>query len=330
MGKTSQYYMKIGVFGAGHLGKIHIKLLKEIEEFDLVGFYDSDKETSDLVTKTYNIKAFKSAEALLEAVEAVDIVTTTVTHFELAQQALLAKKHVFIEKPVTQTVAEAEILSELRAEAGVRLQVGHVERFNSAYLSAKDHIKNPMFIECHRLAQFNPRGTDVSVVLDLMIHDLDVLLSIVKSEVKNVHSSGVCIMSKTADICNARIEFENGCVANVTASRLSFKNMRKMRVFQEDAYVSIDFLEKKTEIIKMTELEEGQEENPFGLYFENPEHDIKKEVQSFSLNGKENNAIKDELKSFYNAIINVKIPEVSLSDGKKALVLAKQILKKIN
>ncbi len=321
--------MKIGVLGAGHLGKIHIKLLKEIELFELVGFYDPNTEVATEVAEMYGVKSFASKEELFALVDAIDIVTSTISHFELAVEALKLKKHVFVEKPLTQSVEEAEILSQLRKESGTRVQVGHVERFNPAFRSAEEHINTPMFIECHRLAQFNPRGTDVSVVLDLMIHDLDVLLNMVNSEVVNIHASGVSIMSKTPDICNARIEFENGCVANITASRISLKNMRKMRVFQNDAYISIDFLEKSTEIIKIKDLQEGEEENPFGLYLENPDLNLKREIQSYTLKCEETNAIKDELKSFYTAIINDKTPIVSLTDGMKALALAKQISEKI-
>lgn len=321
--------MKIGVFGAGHLGKIHIRLLKELSCFELMGFYDPNNEVAEEVSKTFGVKAFSSTEELFEAVEAVDIVTSTISHFELAVEALKRKKHVFVEKPLTQSVEEAEILSQLRIESGTRVQVGHVERFNPAFISAEEHINSPMFIECHRLAQFNPRGTDVSVVLDLMIHDLDVILNMVSSEVVNIQASGVSIMSQTPDICNARIEFENGCVANITASRISLKNMRKMRVFQNDAYISIDFLEKSTEVIKIKDLKEGEEENPFGLYLENPDLNLKREVQSYTLKCEETNAIKDELKSFYTAIINDKTPKVSLTDGMKALALAKQISEKI-
>lgn len=321
--------MKIGVFGAGHLGKIHIRLLKELSCFELMGFYDPNNEVAEEVSKTFGVKAFSSTEELFEAVEAVDIVTSTISHFELAVESLKRKKHVFVEKPLTQSVEEAEILAQLRIESGTRVQVGHVERFNPAFISAEEHINSPMFIECHRLAQFNPRGTDVSVVLDLMIHDLDVILNMVSSEVVNIQASGVSIMSQTPDICNARIEFENGCVANITASRISLKNMRKMRVFQNDAYISIDFLEKSTEVIKIKDLKEGEEENPFGLYLENPDLNLKREVQSYTLKCEETNAIKDELKSFYTAIINDKTPKVSLTDGMKALALAKQISEKI-
>lgn len=329
MKKSINLYMKIGVLGAGHLGKIHIKLLQKIEEFELIGFYDPNKEVAKEVSLAYNVKAFDSKDELFDEIDAVDIVTSTISHFELAVEALERKKHVFVEKPLTQSVEEAKILSSLRKEAGTRVQVGHVERFNPAFISAEEHINSPMFIECHRLAQFNPRGTDVSVVLDLMIHDLDVLLNMVNSEVVNVHASGVSIMSKTPDICNARVEFENGCVANITASRISLKNMRKMRIFQNDAYISIDFLDKSTEIIKIKDLKEGEEENPFGLYLENPDLNLKREVQSFSLSCEETNAIFDELKSFYTAIINDKTPIVSLTDGMKALALAKQISEKI-
>jgi len=327
--KSSKIIMKIGVLGAGHLGKIHIRILKALDSFELVGFYDQSQEISQQVEEEYGVKAFSSREELIEQVDAIDIVTTTISHYESAVEALKAKKHVFVEKPITESVQEAQALSALRKEVGTKLQVGHVERFNPAFLEAEKHLSTPMFIESHRLAQFNPRGTDVSVVLDLMIHDLDVLLTMVKSEVKNVQASGVCIMSKTPDICNARIEFENGCVANLTASRMSMKNMRKTRVFQGDAYISIDFLEKATEVIKMKNLEPGEQENPFGIYFENPEHGVKKEIQSFSLNCKENNAIQEELLSFLHSIATNSTPKVSLTDGMKALELAKLISEKI-
>lgn len=193
---------------------------------------------------TYPIQRFQTPQELFAAVDVVDIVTPTTTHFEMAAQAIRAGKHFFIEKPITRTVEEAEELIKLAQEFKVKAQVGHVERFNPALLALEDMELNPMFIEAHRLAVFNPRGTDVSVILDLMIHDLDIVLSIVKSEVKFISASGVAVASETPDIANARIEFENGCVANLTASRISLKQMRKVRLFQKDAYISLDFLEK--------------------------------------------------------------------------------------
>ena len=243
--------LKAGVLGAGHLGKIHLKLLQQSTKYDLVGFFDASKKASEQIETEFGYKSFPSMESLINASDMVVVVTPTSAHFECAEKVIKAGKHLFIEKPITQTVAQAEQIRDLAKEMKVRGQVGQVERFNPAFQAIKDKIHNPMFIETHRLAEFNPRGTDVSVVLDLMIHDIDAILSVVKSPVKAVSASGVSVISETPDIANARIEFENGCVANLTASRISLKKMRKARFFQRDAYISVDFLEKKCEVVKM-------------------------------------------------------------------------------
>ena len=243
--------LKIGVLGAGHLGKIHIKCIKQIDRYELVGFYDPDAATDKAVEEELGVRCFATIEALIDAVEVVDIVTPTIQHFECASKALQRRRHVFIEKPIVATPAEASQLMKLADEAGVKVQVGHVERFNPAFIAAEPFIKAPKFVEAHRLALFNPRGTDVPVVLDLMVHDLDILFTIINSPVKHVSACGVAIVSPTPDITNARIEFENGSVANLTASRISLKNMRKTRIFQDDAYITVDFLEKKTEITRI-------------------------------------------------------------------------------
>jgi len=242
--------LKVGVFGVGHLGKFHLNNWKEIEGIKLIGFYDPSDENAETVIKEYGLKRFKNADKLIEASDAVDIVAPTTHHFELCKKAILKSRHVFVEKPLTNTMNEAKEIVKLAKEANIKFQVGHVERFNPALLAAREHELNPMFIEVHRLSQFNPRGTDVSVILDLMIHDIDIILSLVKSNVKNVFANGVNVLSDTPDIANVRIEFDNGCVANLTSSRISMKKMRKMRLFQKDSYVGIDFLDKKTEIIK--------------------------------------------------------------------------------
>ena len=249
--------LKAGVLGAGHLGKIHLRLLKQSDKYNLVGFYDADEANGKKVEEEFGYKFFNSIDALIDAVDVVDIVTPTLSHYECAKQAIAKGKHIFIEKPITNTVEEAEHIRELLAENNLRGQVGHVERFNPAYLAVKDDIKSPMFIEAHRLAEFNPRGTDVPVVLDLMIHDIDIVLSVVKSKIKNISASGVSVISDTPDIANARLEFENGCVANLTASRISLKKMRKTRFFQKDAYISVDFLTKKCEVVKMKDAPEN-------------------------------------------------------------------------
>ena len=241
--------LKAGLVGAGHLGKIHLRLLNQSEKYELVGFYDADQENGKKIEAELGYRYFDNFDNLLKEIDMLDIVTPTVYHYDYAMKAIENRKHFFIEKPITQTLKQAEEILYKCREFGIKAQVGHVERYNPAFIGSKDFIKDPMFIEIHRLAEFNPRGTDVSVVLDLMIHDLDILLSMVKSKVKNIHASGVCVVSKTPDICNARIEFENGCVANLTTSRISMKAMRKSRFFQQDAYISVDFLEKKAEVI---------------------------------------------------------------------------------
>ena len=315
--------IKVGVLGAGHLGKIHLKLLKQSEKYELVGFYDPIKENAAKVSEEFGYKAFDTIEALIEAVDVVDIVTPTLSHFDCAKQAITKGKHIFIEKPITKTVAEAETLIELSNKHNVKGQVGHVERFNPAFTAVKDSIQQPMFIETHRLAEFNPRGTDVPVVLDLMIHDIDVILSVVKSKVKNIHSSGVSVISDTPDIANARIEFENGCVANLTASRISLKNMRKSRFFQKDAYIAVDFFEKATEVVKMKDAPE--QPGDFDMILQNAEG-IKKQIYFENPSVEANNAILDELETFADAINNNTTPIVSLEQGTDALRVAQQII----
>ena len=315
--------LKAGVLGAGHLGKIHLKLLKLSDKFELVGFYDPSKENAQKVSNEFGYRAFNSIEELIEAVDVVDIVTPTLSHFDCAKQAIEKGCHIFIEKPITKTVVEAEAIRTLASQKHVKGQVGHVERFNPAFTAVKDMIVSPMFIECHRLAEFNPRGTDVPVVLDLMIHDIDIILSVVNSPVKNIHASGVTVISETPDIANARIEFENGCVANLTASRISMKNMRKSRFFQKDAYISVDFLEKKSEVVRMKDVPEHPDE--FAMILQNAEG-VKKQIYFDNPEVTPNNAILDELESFATAIENNTKPIVSLRQGTNALRIAQRII----
>ena len=245
--------LKIGVLGAGHLGKIHLRCIKEIEDYELIGFYDPDEKNALKTETEFGIRKWESLDALIDATDVVDIVTPTVSHFDCASRSLKKCRHVFIEKPIVTTLSEARELIKLAEEANVKVQVGHVERFNPAFLAAEKLFNRPMFIETHRLAQFNPRGTDVPVILDLMIHDIDIVLSVVRSGIRRISASGVAVVSDTPDIANARIEFENGCVANLTASRISLKNMRKSRFFQRDAYISVDFLAKELEVVTITD-----------------------------------------------------------------------------
>lgn len=316
--------LKIGVIGTGHLGKFHLNNWKEIPGIEIAGFYDPNDETAKEVAEKYQLPRFLDAEALISAVDAVDIVAPTNFHFEWCEKAIKKGKHVFVEKPLANTMEEARQLVKLAAESGIKFQVGHVERFNPAYLAVKDMELNPMFIEVHRLAQFNPRGTEVSVILDLMIHDIDIILSIVKSDVKSISASGVAVMTETPDIANVRIEFHNGCVANLTSSRISMKKMRKIRLFQKDAYIGIDFLNKKSEIIK---LKEPGDANVFTFDIET--HAGKKTIAMANPVVPEVNAIKMELEEFKNAILNNTKTIVSEMDGLMAMDVAHQILAKI-
>ncbi|OYT13670.1 MAG: oxidoreductase [Bacteroidetes bacterium 4572_114] len=320
--------LKIGVLGAGHLGKIHIKCIKEIDKFDLVGFYDPNTETAAKVAAEFGLKRFDTLHGIIDAVDVVDIVTPTISHFDCASESLKKSKHVFIEKPIVASPEEARELIKISEEAGAKVQVGHVERFNPAFLVAQPVIDNPMFIETHRLAQFNPRGTDVPVILDLMIHDIDIVLSVVKSNVKKISASGVPIISDTPDIANARIEFDNGCVANLTASRISLKNMRKSRFFQRDAYISVDFLEKEVEIVKMKDID-AEPNDPFAMVLDLGEGKGKKEIMMDRPKIGPINAIKTELEKFAEAILENTVPAVTINDGYMALDVAYRILGKI-
>ncbi len=317
--------LKVGVFGVGHLGKFHLNNWKEIEGVKLVGFFDPNNDNAKPVAEEYGLKRFVDEEKLIDACDIIDIVAPTDHHFQICMQAIRKGKHVFVEKPLANTLQEGRDIVDMVREANIKMQVGHVERFNPAYLAIKDMNLNPMFIEVHRLAQFNPRGTEVSVILDLMIHDIDIILSLVKSDVKNISASGVAVMTETPDIANVRIEFNNGCVANLTSSRISMKKMRKMRLFQKDAYLGIDFLEKKTEVIK---LKQPDDTNVFSFDIETPNG--KKTIAIATPSIQPQNAIKLELESFVDAIIHNKPTVVSEIDGFLAMEVAHKILEKIN
>jgi predicted dehydrogenase len=317
--------LKVGVFGVGHLGNFHLNTWREINSAKITGFYDPSDENSNSVIEKYGLKRFKNASDLLDASDIADIVAPTTMHHELCKMAILKSKHVFVEKPLANTMDEAREIVKLTKEANIKLQVGHVERFNPAFLALKDYSLKPMFIEVHRLAQFNPRGTDVSVILDLMIHDIDIILSLVRSNVKNVYANGVNVLSETPDIANVRIEFDNGSVANLTSSRISMKKMRKMRLFQKDSYISIDFLDKKTEVIKY---KTPSDTNVFTFDIET--NTGKKTIAIAAPQIHENNAIKEELQSFVDSILNDTPVVVSEIDGYRAMEVAHIILEKIN
>ena len=317
------FMLKVGVLGAGHLGKIHLRLLQQSEKYELVGFYDENHEYAEKIAAEFGYKRFDTIAKLIHAVDVIDIVTPTLSHYKCAKVAIKSGKHVFIEKPIATTVEEAEEIIALAAANNVKGQVGHVERFNPAFIAVKNQIDNPMFIETHRLAEFNPRGTDVPVVLDLMIHDIDAILSVVKSKVKSVHASGVSVLSQSPDIANARIEFENGCVANITSSRISMKNMRKSRFFQKDAYISVDYLDKICEVVKMKDAPEVP--GDFDMILQNAEGE-RKQIYFNNPDVAPNNAILDELVTFANAINNNTTPIVTLEDGTEALRVAYMII----
>jgi predicted dehydrogenase len=316
--------LKVGVFGVGHLGKFHLNNWKEINKAELVGFYDPDDANAREVTEKYHLPRFSDPDSLIDACDLIDVVAPTPLHFNLCQKAIRKGKHVFVEKPLAGTMDEARELVQLVRESNIKLQVGHVERFNPAYLAIQSVPLHPMFIEVHRLAQFNPRGTEVSVILDLMIHDIDIILSIVKSEVKNISASGVAVMTDTPDIASVRIEFNNGCVANLTSSRISMKKMRKMRLFQKDAYIGIDFLNKKSEIIK---LKTPQDTDVFAFDIETPNG--KKTIALSNPSVPEVNAIRLELEQFCQSILSNTPTRVSEVDGFRAMDIAHQILQKI-
>lgn len=320
--------LKIGLLGAGHLGKIHLKCIKSVEQFELIGFYDPDEEKVNNIRNEFGIPYFDSVSSLIDASDVVDIVTPTISHFECASEAIKKTKHVFIEKPIAATPEEARNLIELAGEADVQVQVGHVERFNPAFTAVQSKLNRPMFIEAHRLSQFNPRGTDVPVVLDLMIHDIDIILSVVKSNIKRIQASGVNVVSDTPDIANARLEFDNGAVANLTASRISLKNLRKSRFFQKDAYISVDFLDKTAEIVRMEEVEQIPDD-PFAIILDLGEHKKKRRINFEKPEIVALNAIEEELRSFARAILNNTTPPVTIDDGYQALLVANMIMDKI-
>ena len=317
--------LKIGIIGAGHLGKFHLNNWLEIDDVTVIGFCDTDEINAKAVTEKYKIKRFENAEELLDDCDAIDIVAPTSYHYELCALALRKGKHVFVEKPLTNTMDEAKSLLKLAVESNLKFQVGHVERFNPAFVALKNYKLEPMFIEVHRLSQFNPRGTDVSVILDLMIHDIDIILQLVKSNVSYISANGVSVLSDTPDIANVRIEFDNGCVANLTSSRISMKKMRKMRLFQKDSYIGIDFLEKKTEIISQNA---ASDKNVFTFDIDTGKG--KRTVAIANPTVADTNAMKEELIAFKDAILHNTDTAVTVLDGFRAMEVAHQILSKIN
>lgn len=317
--------IKVGVIGAGHLGKIHLNILSN-SDFNLIGFHDTDVANSEKLASEKGYVFFKEIDSLINLIDAAVIVSPTTTHFEIAKKCIENGKHIFVEKPLTTNSKEARIINKQAKEGNIIGQVGFVERYNQAFISCREFIDKPKFIESHRLSDFNPRGTDVSVIMDLMIHDIDIILNINQSKVKKIDASGVSIISSTPDIANARIEFENGCIANLTSSRISLKKMRKTRIFQDNAYISINFLEKDFQVVKIRDKDTNDNENSLVIknnlgqekviFFENPEIN-------------EINSIEAELNDFFNSIKNKSESKVSLNDGLMALEVAEEIMSQL-
>lgn len=321
--------VNVGVVGVGHLGMLHAKMYSDISAVTLVGVFDVDSARCESIANEFKVKAFGTYEDLLQHVQAISIVTPTVTHFEIAKEALMRGIHTFIEKPMTETIDEASKLIMIAEEGRCKIQVGHIERFNPAILSLENYLANPMFIESHRLDQFRPRGTDVAVVLDLMIHDIDVILSLVKSPIARIDANGVAVVSDTVDIANARIQFQNGCVANVTASRISQKKMRKMRLFQRDAYISIDFQQGLLEVFRVVDEEEDASTPVTMMLGQIEKGAARRKIIYEQPEVKEVNALRYELELFAKAIQENTAPVVSGEDGKKALEIAHEIMERI-
>ncbi len=306
--------IKIAVIGVGYLGKFHAQKFKGMDNVELVGLVDIDSEAAGKVAKNLNTDFFTDYTELFTRVDAVSIAAPTPAHYAISKAFLQNGVDVFIEKPITTQLKEADELIQIAADNNLLIQVGHLERFNSAVLALEEIIKKPRFIESHRLSIYKPRCTDVSVVLDLMIHDIDIILNLVGSKIKSIHAAGIPVVSEHVDIANARVEFNNGCVANVTASRISEKNERKIRIFQPDAYLSVDFAEHKISVIR----QDGANEK--GLI---PGMDIKH--HSF----KGGDALDDELRSFVEAVAKRKTPAVTGQMGRDALNLALNIMDQI-
>lgn len=312
--------MRIGLIGLGYLGKIHLKCLKQTD-FELVGLFDIDNKICQSLAQSSGVPAFQNLEDLFSVCDAVAVISSTDSHFSIVKQALAADLHVFVEKPLTAELDQAYELRALKAnKPALKLQVGHIERYNPALLSLDDFKLSPQFMEIHRLSPYNIRGTEVSVVMDLMIHDLDVLIKLIDDKLIDVQAKGVKLFSNTHDICNARLTFKRGCVVNITASRISLKSMRKMRVFQSDAYVNIDFLERKSQIIQLSDKNLPDElsmpiETASGM-----------KHMSIKTNKPDNqNSIVLELQDFYDSIVNNTSESVGIDDAVKAIELAHQI-----
>ncbi len=306
--------LRAGVIGVGYLGRLHAEKIASFDDVEFAGVCDADRERGKAVAEEFGTSVYENTRDILRKVDAVSIAVPTTAHFRVAREAIRAGVHVLLEKPIAATVREGRTLVREAAERGLVFQIGHLERFNSAVLSATSILREPRFIECHRLGTFGGRGTDVDVVLDLMIHDIDLLLSFVRSSVTRISAVGVPVISPNVDIANARLTFGNGCVANVTASRVSMRKQRKIRIFQEDAYVSMDFVENRIQIFRRV-----FPKKPGGM----------PEITGEVLETEKGDALRDEIRSFVDCARTGAAPRVSGEDGLAALEVAFRINRKM-
>lgn len=315
--------IKVGVIGIGRVGAQHLEKLLENPYFKVVGCFDMDKEKLKRVGEEFNVRCYEDVEDLIQKCDAVDILTSADSHFYYAEKAIRFGKHVFIDKPISNNLEEAKRLAELVREAGIKFQIGHIERFNPAFLALQQLEVHPMFIEAHRLSAFDAKKAADSIIFDVMIHDIDIVLSVVKANIKHINASGVSVLSDQIDIANARIEFDNGCVANLTASRTSVQKMRKMLFFQRDYHITLDFLHREAEVLKLSETA-GHNSVPLRS------QESIRYLNSETLVPEEYDALKEELNSFAECLIFNTEPKVSVLDGLRSLEVAHEILRKIH
>jgi len=312
--------VKYAVVGAGHLGYIHLLNLKDIPSVEITGFYEIDKDRKKFVEEKTGIKGYDSFEELLDHCDAISIVVPTKSHYSVAKSAIKHGIHIFCEKPFMASIEEAEEIIKLAKEKSVIIQIGHIERFNPALKFLQNEIKNPLFIECHRISPFNPRGTDVAVILDLMIHDIDIVLNIVDSDLIDIKASGAPILTNNIDIANARLEFKNGCIANITASRVSNKRLRKLRIFQINQYISINFLQREAELYWISK--SINQDDDIKTLAQIESDGIQKILNYKKFSFPEYNPLREELLSFINSIVNGETPPVTAEEGRNALEIA--------
>jgi predicted dehydrogenase len=324
--------LKFGVIGVGHLGQHHVRHYCDLDDVDFVGFYDSDKQRAKKIAQRFKTKSFESLEKLLLRVDAVSIVSPTIYHYKIAEKCIIQKKHVFIEKPITSTIEEADRLIKLARERNTVIQVGHIERLNPALVALNKYLLKPAYIEIQRLSPYNIRGTDVPVVLDKMIHDIDIALFLAKSNLENISASGLSILTDSIDIANARIEFKNGCVANITSSRVAKDEIRKIKIFQKNLYATVDLYKRITEVYSINDIDSVKNKSLVNVPFDY--RGSKKLIHYDKPTVIIEDALKLELINFSRSIKGFEKPIVDGDEGREALkiaiVIQNKITKKLN